>query len=346
MTEDLPKQRSATIDCLKGFAIFLVLWGHCIQYLFHDVDSAFVSNQAYIIISMFHMPLFMALSGYLFAISEHRYSAFVLLKKRAMRLLLPVVVRALLHYAAAFAIFLCAACTTKYRLSTGFSLWFLTSAMFCVVVALLCNRIARGNPLVYLAAVLLSLALPDCFDLHRDKFMLPYFFAGILFCRYQSRISRKAYGIACALCLILFCVLFLHWNPEDYIFTSGMSLYVSAPWHKLLIITVRYLAGFAGIAVIIPVIHVLRHSIIAPHLTYLGRYTLEIYILSTFAFFSIHFFRIPHANALIYTWITTPITALILCFLLVGATKVIRHSKTLNLLLLGVWPVRSRTSKA
>jgi fucose 4-O-acetylase-like acetyltransferase len=329
-----PKQRSATIDCLKGLAIFLVVWGHCIQFLFHDVDFTFLSNPAFILIYMFHMPLFMAVSGYLFAISEHRYSAYTLLKKRAMRLLLPVIVWSLLYYAAAVvAIHLGAGSAINYNYRGG--LWFLVAVMFCVVVALLCDRIARGNPLVYLAAVLLSLALPDGFDLHYDKFLLPYFFAGILFWRYRSRIPRVVYKVVWGLCLILFGVLFLRWKTEDYIYISGMSLYVSAPWHRLAIITVRYLAGFAGIAAVVPVIRVLRHSAVAPPLTYLGRYTLEIYVLSAPILPWLHYLRMPHANALLYTCVTAPLVAVVLCLLFLCIAKAIRRSRTLGLLLLG-----------
>lgn len=49
------------LDLLKCFAIFLVIWGHSIQYF---KSTAYFDEPIYRIIYSFHMPLFMALSGY------------------------------------------------------------------------------------------------------------------------------------------------------------------------------------------------------------------------------------------------------------------------------------------
>ena len=57
--------RNIQIDVLKGFAIFIVVWGHCIQFL-ADAKYDFFSNEIFKIIYTFHMPLFMVISGYLF----------------------------------------------------------------------------------------------------------------------------------------------------------------------------------------------------------------------------------------------------------------------------------------
>lgn len=56
--------REKHIDIIKGIAIFLVLWGHCIQSI--AGDEGFFSNWVIRIIYSFHMPLFMVMSGYLF----------------------------------------------------------------------------------------------------------------------------------------------------------------------------------------------------------------------------------------------------------------------------------------
>lgn len=53
--------RIIAFDYLKGIAIFLVVWCHCIQYIFGETFD----NTFYSIIYSFHMPLFMIISGYL-----------------------------------------------------------------------------------------------------------------------------------------------------------------------------------------------------------------------------------------------------------------------------------------
>ena len=54
-------QRLLTFDAIKIFAIFLVIWGHCIG----ELSSCDVANRSmYRIIYSFHMPLFMMISGF------------------------------------------------------------------------------------------------------------------------------------------------------------------------------------------------------------------------------------------------------------------------------------------
>ena len=52
------KQRIDYIDRMKGLAIFLVVMGHVSGMAFAQSDDV-----VYIVISSFHMPLFMFLSG-------------------------------------------------------------------------------------------------------------------------------------------------------------------------------------------------------------------------------------------------------------------------------------------
>ncbi|MDE5811589.1 MAG: acyltransferase family protein [Muribaculaceae bacterium] len=55
------RNRVVWLEILECMAIFLVLWGHSIQYL--RSDSPF-DDSIFRFIYSFHMPLFMALSGF------------------------------------------------------------------------------------------------------------------------------------------------------------------------------------------------------------------------------------------------------------------------------------------
>ena len=63
------KKKNTFIDYLKGIAIILVLVGHCVQYgsgaSFLE-DGEYWNNIVMKVIYSFHMPLFIAVSGYLF----------------------------------------------------------------------------------------------------------------------------------------------------------------------------------------------------------------------------------------------------------------------------------------
>lgn len=68
MTDNLlaSKERNSWIDCLKGVAILLVIWGHT-----QGISPINTWVQT------FHVPIFLGISGYLFCEKEKRISSFV-----------------------------------------------------------------------------------------------------------------------------------------------------------------------------------------------------------------------------------------------------------------------------
>lgn len=66
------KKKDPFLDFLKGIAIIFVLIGHCIQYGSGEEflnSGAYWDNMTMKVIYSFHMPLFIAISGYLFSYS-------------------------------------------------------------------------------------------------------------------------------------------------------------------------------------------------------------------------------------------------------------------------------------
>lgn len=77
--------RNIFMDCLKGYAIYLVVLGHAIQ----TFDTDWKTNPLSIAIYMFHMPLFIAISGY-FSYSSITHTRFrILLKRRFVQIMVP-----------------------------------------------------------------------------------------------------------------------------------------------------------------------------------------------------------------------------------------------------------------
>ena len=85
------QNRNAFIDIIKGVAIFLMLWGHCIQYCIARSGLDFYENNVFRFIYTFHMPLFMLVSGYLFFFSFSKRNLKELLVHRVQSLLQPIV---------------------------------------------------------------------------------------------------------------------------------------------------------------------------------------------------------------------------------------------------------------
>lgn len=82
-------EKNPFIDFLKGIAILLVLIGHCVQYgsgaCFLN-EGLYWENWVMKIIYSFHMPLFIAISGYLFWYSVKKHGMSDSVKSRVARL--------------------------------------------------------------------------------------------------------------------------------------------------------------------------------------------------------------------------------------------------------------------
>lgn len=90
-------EREALPDILRGFAIILVVFGHCIQEgsgETYRAELSYFSDRLYQFIYSFHMPLFMLVSGYLGWYSIKRCTSgkccLEVLKGRASALLVPI----------------------------------------------------------------------------------------------------------------------------------------------------------------------------------------------------------------------------------------------------------------
>lgn len=122
-------------DALKLFAIFMVLWGHAIQYL---RSSNFTEEPVYRVIYSFHMPLFMMIVGFFFA-RTFRPGFFRIFCKKFRQLIYPTLVWCLI-----FSILM----TIKMRFPTFDYIcqnyenyfWFLKCAFICCVSSYpICN---------------------------------------------------------------------------------------------------------------------------------------------------------------------------------------------------------------
>lgn len=85
MTETIQKKkRDVSLDIAKGILIFLVVWGHAIQFGFgYKYGESYESYTDWMFrfIYTFHMPLFMAIGGYLYYYSNRKNFKAVLLSR-------------------------------------------------------------------------------------------------------------------------------------------------------------------------------------------------------------------------------------------------------------------------
>jgi fucose 4-O-acetylase-like acetyltransferase len=190
------KNRDVTIDVLRGFAILLVVVGHSIQYgngFNYLENKLFYENIVFIFIYTFHMPLFMLISGYLFAKSIKNKPLKELLYNRLSKILLPVLIWN--------AVFLSIRILWKtliknenFEIDTMLfqfindstnSLWFLWAIFYCSICVIIVRKAFKDNVYVYLLILIILVITPDWSNSHLYKFMYPYFVGGIFVSKKQ-----------------------------------------------------------------------------------------------------------------------------------------------------------------
>ncbi len=134
------KQRVAWIDCLKTLAIFLVLWGHCIQLL--QNGEMHWNNDVYSFIYGFHMPLFMAISGF-FSKNLLKLDITSLLRKKGIQFLFPVIVWGSLAWGLDTFGARTSGMSIQYAIVFRY-LWFLKSIFICVCLFYFAFKICKG----------------------------------------------------------------------------------------------------------------------------------------------------------------------------------------------------------
>lgn len=317
--------RDLLIDKFKGLAIILVVWGHCMQFCTkYDV----MNNRLVEMIYIFHMPFFMAISGYLYYFSINRKSLKELVEARVKQLLIPFLIWSFL-FLLVFRWEVSHSLVNwikNYVYNLPFFFWFIWSLLICSFCTLIINKFLKDSLLAYILIFLFILLLPNGLGFYYTKFMVPYFFAGYLIHKHQLKTSNIIFFSS----LIVFLVLWYFWKNDYYIYTSAMALKLN-DLKGIYADCYRYLAGFTGIIVSVTLIKKLPDL---KMFEILGRNTLPIYFISSFLNSYLYLLRLPYQQFL-YSFVYTPIVTAIVIAFCIGISVLINKNKTVNQYLLG-----------
>lgn len=239
------KERILYIDVIKAVLIFLVLWGHVIQYT--NMNEG-LNNPIAAFIYSFHMPMFMMLSG-IFLKKQFQLQCSVLLQKNFFRLILPAVV-------ITFSLFLIVFINKPRGLDESINWlwacrpWFVTTLFFCNVITVLLYKVIKHIGFSFLVTFILFCLLPSVSD--RLIFMYPFFVLGY-YMGFKLNDQRKfgpLNGGLIALLLFFACIYFRLNTSEITIYSSPYYFWsVKDGIHldeSLLIAFERYFIGFCG----------------------------------------------------------------------------------------------------
>ena len=345
------RKRNQYLDVIKAICMILVVVGHCLQYGSGDdyfSEARYFDNPVFAFIYSFHMPLFMLISGYLFAESLKNKKWNEVLLSKAKQLLVPL----LCWSTVSLAIRIIKSLTgmseetvsvvwAVKNLISGFVYgpWFLWAIWWCSFVIILVRRLFKDHLLVYIAGSLLTLVIPDALNLSLYKYMWPFFLLAYLFNQYDLKTKwKKVYShkVFVLGCMILFCVLLLFYNRECYIYISGFTVLNKDAIRQVSIDGFRFLVGLAGSIGVMYLVYALMKVLpdaVKEILAYIGRNTLGIYVISGYFFAEL----LPKITAPLQSvngWYLAVETVCILG-MSVLLTAVLKKTKVTNRLFLG-----------
>lgn len=310
--------RLASFDLLKLFAIFLVLWGHCIQHLFSLEPK---ENIVYIGIYTFHMPLFMMIAGYFSRKTlKVRFTTFLL--KKAQQLLLPCLSFGLMTWCLWSLIFY--VIHGDYPLlgelvsTIGNNYWFLKS-LFCCYLLAWCGQ---HSGLKFYYWFLITLVISQFISLYNLRLMYPAFVIGLLIRENQwlmSIIKSKS-----GLLFIVFMVLGLLFGKFIWDYYAIRILLGLLGAIALVGVGTKYLERFAS-------------NNFSLRLCNIGRQTLGIYLLQGLILESILpvLINFNKINIWLFTLVVSPLISLAILLLCSQILQILSKSNVLAFCFLG-----------
>jgi len=195
------RKRELWVDAVRGFTIYLVVLGHCIQYA-TPLDYDFKGNLIFRLIYGFHMPLFMIISGYLFWYSLQRYHLWDGLLAKLKGIMIPCMAWGFVTYLCDIILFGFQDISIGgYIYYTIYSNWFLWAVFYCSLYGFITKYVFRDNLVGYAVLILVNYLLPDFGNFTGAKRLFPFFLMGMLLNRYH--ILEKIESKMEATCIIL-----------------------------------------------------------------------------------------------------------------------------------------------
>lgn len=268
------QERNQSLDAGKGFAMILVMLGHCI------VLNGLQDGYLYDAIKAIQMPFFMIISGYIAAFSgkiENGTELRVLIQKRAVAYLLPFFMWIIVLHPMSI---VTSTIEILFQLDKG--LWFLITLFLLTAVMYL--AVFAGNrtkwPLLGFAVVWLLFCVLLLFQTitgnqflspHLTIYHLPFYLGGFLLNK-----GKKYFELS-----------FFQSKAVRFILTAFAAfafVYIIAGFdmiaaHNKIELLVQLLAGFLGCFLCFRFVSTMHSGKIKNALSYIGKYTLEIYVL-------------------------------------------------------------------
>lgn len=301
----MKKQRDILPDIVRGFAILMVVFGHCIQegngYDF-SINMLYFDDKLYQLIYSFHMPLFAMLAGYYaypgISRCESKSDRWKILGKRASTFLIPIFIWTLFEYTreCILNVKLGFRTYTAGQFIAGFfprvisNHWFLWSMLICFIIVWVMHFYLKDNVIIYMLGFIALFFIPDGYNLHAYKYLMPFYIVSF-YVNQKGSLTKfkeiyKRNEVLLAASAVLFALLFLVYRKECFIYVSGYRITKNIWWKMILIDIYRMVIGFVGSIFWISLWKELLSVIKGyrfPLLTLMGQNSLGIYLISGYS---------------------------------------------------------------
>ena len=183
--------RNGYIDFIKGIAILLVLVGHAIQYCSgseYFLQREYYDNPLFKFIYSFHMPLFMAVSGYLLQCTLSSRTEWDVALRRLRQLMLPILSFGILAFVIKWAVRpvtdVLECVKELWRTCIG-NLWFLWALLYNQLLLLLIRRMGDRIWMYAVVGVIIYFIPDSNYIPVRYTFLYPFLVLGYMIGKYS-----------------------------------------------------------------------------------------------------------------------------------------------------------------
>lgn len=272
-------------DLVKALLIFLVIFGHSIQYIvYHNANHiSFWNDPLFKGIYIFHMPLFMLISGYFAAISYSRRRLSVI-PRYLKRLALPCIGYGV--YQLLKMMWFGGAISPTRIYFSFIELWFLVVVFECVVCYIVYEYLSKNficKIILIIIPIVISIIVSRFFPFslfwphsYYFTFLWPFFMTGccIYKCNLMQYITDWKYGM---LAMFLYLICFFVFKESWYVYRTPMNFSLE----RIGINAFRYFSGLMGSFSVLFILKFFSNDIRLSIIQKIGQATLAIYILQS-----------------------------------------------------------------
>ena len=333
--------RNDFIDIVKGVLITLVCVGHANQYaILHNRE--FWHDPLFKAIYMFHMPLFMAVAGYIsFRGISTTPSLTKYVKRRSISYLLPIFTWAIICQVAVYTLSGHATIETlHYEIiyKAINHLWFLWALLVSIALTAIANSTGKYRLFVLVLLFIVTLVLPEKGSIYLFKYTFPFFVSGFYCATFDfSRIEFTNLKRLTVILALGSCLCFIFWEKNTYVYITKMTISMDNLWN----IFYRWIAGIVVSTFIVLLLLRCSSSIpdkIKKMLIDAGRESIYIYILQNFGFLLISRSNIPvfqpNSNIILGDFISIVI-GLLITYICLWIARLISNYKYVAMIFFG-----------